>query len=194
MGDHFRVYAPDEAGSDGYPLAWHSIDGGPGVKHLAREAAGHRCVRCLHPYPQGAGEWSRCEPTTCRHGGPVRWLDPDGDWVEFDLGTTPLCSTTPDGDRRTVEAQWRILTVHHLRQGREAKRDLRWWNLAPLCQRCHLQVQRKVHMERVYPWPHTEWFRPYVAGWYAWAYLGEELTREQAEARVDELLALEAAA
>jgi hypothetical protein len=49
-------------------------------------------------------------------------------------------------------------------------------------------------MERIYPWEHTEWFRPYAAGWYAYAYLGQDITREEAEARLDELLALEAAA
>jgi hypothetical protein len=51
-----------------------------------------------------------------------------------------------------------------------------------LCQRCHLQIQGKVKMERVYPWPHSEWFRPYVAGYYAWTYLGEEITRAEAAA------------
>ena len=28
----FRVYEPHECGGDGYPIAWHEIDGGPGVK------------------------------------------------------------------------------------------------------------------------------------------------------------------
>jgi hypothetical protein len=87
-----------------------------------------------------------------------------------------------------VEARWRILTVHHLDGN---KGNCRWWNLAALCQRCHLQIQGKVQMARVYPWPHSEWFKPYVAGYYAWTYLGEDLTREEAEARMDELLALE---
>ncbi len=49
-------------------------------------------------------------------------------------------------------------------------------------------------MERVYPWPHTAWFRPYVAGYYAWTYLGEDLSRAEVEARLDELLTLECAA
>lgn len=163
MSDPFRVYEPDECGPDGYPHAWHET-----VKHLVREQAGNRCVRCGHPYTKGAGEWSRCD-SACTHDGPVRGCL-DG------LGQ---------------EARWRILTVHHLRLGSEAKRDLRWWNLAALCQRCHLQVQGKVVMERIWPWPHTAWFEPYVAGWYAWAYLGEDLTRDETMARLDELLALE---
>ena len=90
-----------------------------------------------------------------------------------------------------VEARWRILTVHHLTG---VKSDLRWWNLAALCQRCHLQVQGKVRMERVYPWEHSAWFRPYVAGYYAWTYLGEDLSRRETLARLDELLALECVA
>ena len=44
------------------------------------------------------------------------------------------------------------------------------------------------------PWvmtEHSEWFRPYVAGFYAQKYLGESLDRAQVESRLDELLALE---
>ena len=84
------------------------------------------------------------------------------------------------------------LTVHHL--------DLNpannmWWNLVPLCQRCHLRIQGKVILDR--PWvmtEHSEWFKPYVAGFYAWKYRGEKLSRVETMARLDELLALEQAA
>ena len=175
MPDPYRVYSADECGKDGYPWAWHGIGvgSGSGVKDLVRHEAGGRCVRCHHPYAQGAGEWSPCD-ARCKHHGPLRCL----------------VSATPQR-AGAIEAQWRILTVHHLRLGADAKRDLRWWNLAALCQRCHLQIQGKVQMERIWPWPHSEWFRPYAAGWYAFAYLGEDLTREQTMARLDELLALE---
>jgi hypothetical protein len=186
----FRVYEPDECGPDGYPLAWHSIDGGLGVKHLVRAAAGNRCVRCGHPYTPGAGEWSPCD-ARCTHAGPTRSRG-----VVVDDDRTPIQRYGRLGDHLVgaPEARWRILTVHHLRLGDEHKRDLRWWNLAALCQRCHLQIQGKVQMERIWPWPHSDWFKPYAAGWYAWSYLGENLTREQTEARLDELLALELAA
>lgn len=83
------------------------------------------------------------------------------------------------------------LTVHHLDNN---KSNCAWWNLTALCQRCHLSIQGRVDMDR--PWvmqEHTPWFRPYVAAFYAWKYLGEELTREETEARLDELLALERA-
>jgi hypothetical protein len=38
---------------------------------------------------------------------------------------------------------------------------------------------------------HSEWFKPYVAGFYAYRYLGKEYVRGEVEARLDELLALE---
>lgn len=98
------------------------------------------------------------------------------------------CDELCNHDRQV--RSWRILTVHHL-DGNKA--NCRWWNLVALCQRCHLQIQGRVRMERVWPWEHSEWFRPYVAGFYAWMYLGEDLTRDQVDARLDELLALERA-
>jgi hypothetical protein len=55
------------------------------------------------------------------------------------------------------------LTVHHLDINPE---NSAWWNLAPLCQRCHLSIQSKVIMERPYMFSHSEWFRPYVAAYY----------------------------
>jgi hypothetical protein len=80
---------------------------------------------------------------------------------------------------------WRILTVHHL-DGQ--KSNCRWWNLAALCQRCHLTIQGKVRMDQAYMHEHSEWFRPYVAGYYAFTVLGLELTRPEVEARMEELL------
>jgi len=163
----YRIYLDTECGKDGYPWIWHER-----LKHEVREDAGNRCVRCGHPYAKGAGEWSACDEQ-CVHAGPTR-----------------ICGDDQNLGWRT-EARWRILTVHHL-NGR--KDDCRWWNLAALCQRCHLTIQGKVQMARVWPWEHSEWFKPYVAGYYAAVYLGEDLTREEAEARMDELLALERAA
>jgi hypothetical protein len=192
-----RVYDPSECGDDRYPLAWHDLGDGYGVKHIVRELAGHRCVRCLHPYVCGEtpGKWSPCD-ARCEHRGPIRWQPIDragiGDACGWNLD--PEALAVPDTSRWRVEALQRILTVHHLRLGHDAKRDLRWWNLAALCQRCHLQIQGKVQMERVWPHEHSEWFKPYAAGWYAWSYLGLELSRSEVEDRLDSLLALELAA
>ena len=185
----FRVYDLDYVGLDGYPAEWHQT-----IKHLVREAAGHRCVRCGHPYQKGDGEWSDCDEW-CTHKGPIRILNR---FATENLGRGPVWDEGAKIDAlgaahfavttQSVQARWRILTVHHLNGHKE---DCRWWNLVSLCQRCHLRVQRVVLMERVWPWEHSEWFKPYVAGYYASVYLGEEITREQAVSRMNELLALE---
>lgn len=56
------------------------------------------------------------------------------------------------------------LTVHHIDLN---KSNCEWWNLAALCQRCHLQIQHKVIIERAFMFEHSDWFKPYVAGYYA---------------------------
>jgi hypothetical protein len=186
----FHVYEPSECGEDGYPFEWHKT-----VKQLVRAQAGHRCIRCSHPYPLGIrescpkGEWTPCDEQ-CVHFTPIRIAVNKRPWTVREQGEIGPQDYRLDRGVE-VEARWRILTVHHLRLGHDAKRDLRWWNLCALCQRCHLQIQGKVQMERIWPWPHSDWFKPYAAGWYAHAYLAEDLTRTEVEARMDELLALE---
>lgn len=202
----FRCYRDHELQLDGYPLEWKV------VKHIVRAKADDRCVRCGHPYRVGqhsmetkeiAGSvqyvsWSPCD-ASCVHGGPARVREarfPGAPWQEVDLSTIGQSAAEARLDegplglmvRYDVEAAWRILTVHHLNGD---KSDLRWWNLASLCQRCHLTIQGKVHMDRPWPHPHSDWFKPYAAGWYAERYLGEALTREQVDERIDELLDLE---
>lgn len=78
------------------------------------------------------------------------------------------------------------LTIHHadLNPANNA-----WHNLLCLCQRCHLQIQAKVIMERVWMFEHTPWFRPYVAGYYAAQY-GLPDDEMSVLARVEELIAL----
>lgn len=194
------------------------------LKARVRREAGHRCVRCLHPYvPKGDAAmlgvepsgmvpvvvkgqsvglgflaqefemawipWSACDEQ-CRHAGPTRFFNDQDEWVETPPDQPAVVIEEIGGEfgRGRVEAIWRVLTVHHL-DGDKA--NVRWWNLVALCQRCHLEIQAKVVMERVYPHEHSPWFRPYVAGYYAWVYLKEELTRAEVEERMDELLALE---
>lgn len=213
-----RLYSADELGRDGYPPEWHLLpmehpllDEADlvlpgGIKDVVRAFAGHRCVRCRHPYGHGRpvgprGEWTPCDEH-CTHRGPARYRPGWSELGEAASGyadVDPWAAETATPPEATagdlivggidIEAQWRILTVHHL-DGNKA--NCRWWNLVALCQRCHLQIQGRVQMERVWPWEHSEWFRPYVAGYYALVYLGEEIEREEAEARMDELLALEA--
>lgn len=56
------------------------------------------------------------------------------------------------------------LTVHHLDIDPS---NCAWWNIPALCQRCHLHIQGKVVMEQPYLFEHSNWFKPYVAGYYA---------------------------
>jgi 5-methylcytosine-specific restriction endonuclease McrA len=97
----------------------------------------------------------------------------------------------PDGDRFLVgevvvvacdercthprDGKMRALTVHHLDGD---KSNCRWWNLLALCQWCHLSVQARVQVSQVYLWEHSDWFKPYAAGYYAYSILGLETTRE----------------
>lgn len=164
------------------------------AKRLAvRAAAGHRCVRCGHPFESGQhgkGEWSPCDEQ-CTHNGPMRITSHD------DCRDAPMIlevarrnagDIVKDSNTALVEAKWRVLTVHHL-DGDKAN-DY-WANTVALCQRCHLQIQTTVD-PRV-PWflEHSTWFKPYAAGIYAVKYEGREITRKEAMARMDELLAYE---
>lgn len=198
--------------------------GAGSIKALVRQLAGHRCVRCLHPFRVGvsglweksttleavndprlfaeaelaeqlgppmddprATLWSDCD-ALCRHVGPMRAQTTEG-WHPFepksaDVTGPAVMAIAP----AKMQAAWRILTVHHLN---ELKNDCRWWNLAALCQRCHLEIQGKVNMAQIWPHEHTEWFRVYAAGYYAAVYEKRDITREEAEERMEELLGYE---
>lgn len=80
------------------------------------------------------------------------------------------------------------LTVHHF-DGNKSNNE--WWNLMALCQRCHLKVQGRVNPEITYFLEHSEWAKLYIAGFYAKKYEGRLITKDEARARLDELLALE---
>ena len=143
----FRLYEPHECGKDGYPFEWHNS-----LKHLVRELAGHRCERCRHPYECGAhgtGEWSPCD-AQCRHPG-------TGDFRVIAVVGQPTL----------LESHWRILTVHHLDGN---KMNCESWNLAALCQKCHLTIQGRVKMDQMFfaeLLDVSEWFKPHLEGYYA---------------------------
>ena len=144
-----------------YPPDW------PAISNATWAAAGHRCIRCGHPYRKGAhgkGEWTPCDSHCTHSDGPTRIV------------------------AGVIEAQWRILTVHHFDGN---KSNCAWWNLLALCQRCHLRIQGHVNPQQPYMFEHSEWLKPYVAGFYAWKYEGKQLSREQVMARLVELLAYE---
>ena len=84
-------------------------------------------------------------------------------------------------------ASGHVLTVHHM-DGK--KGNGRWWNLLALCQRCHLRIQARLIPERPWLFAHSAWFIPYVCGFYASFYGGQEITREEAEADPERWLRL----
>ena len=55
-----------------------------------------------------------------------------------------------------------VLTVHHLDGDKSNNAE---WNLAVLCQRCHLHIQGKVFMPQFYMFEHSDWFKPHVEGY-----------------------------
>jgi hypothetical protein len=76
------------------------------------------------------------------------------------------------------------LTVHHMNMDPS---NNRWWNLLALCQRCHLHVQAKVIIERPFIFEHSDWFKPYVAGYYAWLH-GIRDDKDYVLENIDQLL------
>jgi hypothetical protein len=76
------------------------------------------------------------------------------------------------------------LTTHHLDLN---KSNCAWWNLAALCQRCHLRIQGKVVMERFWMFEHSDWFKIYAAGYYA-NLMGLPDDRGYVEEHLDEIL------
>jgi hypothetical protein len=58
-----------------------------------------------------------------------------------------------------------VLTVHHLDGDKSNNAD---WNLAALCQRCHLKVQARVKMDQLFfdqIIDVSEWFVPHLEGY-----------------------------
>lgn len=164
-----------------YPKDWDDIG------DRVRAEAGHRCIRCGHPFEtgkHGKGEWTPCD-CQCSHGGPLAHAA-GGFIVPFETDKTAAWHVR--GGNLKVVAQWRILTVHHL-DGNKA--NCVWWNLLPLCQRCHLQIQTRLNPDIPYFLEHSDWFKPYVAGFYAKKYENRDITRDEAMARIEQLLAYE---
>jgi len=65
-----------------------------------------------------------------------------------------ICTHPRDGKQR-------MLTVHHLDMNKVNVAD---WNLAALCQGCHLSIQGRVDFEQGYMLSHSDWMRPHVEG------------------------------
>lgn len=170
-----------------YPPDWQEIS------DRVWAEAGHRCIRCFHPYRKGEhgkGEWSPCDGL-CQHGGPLAYLFWDGILgKEFpaDNASEVIKTASTLGSHAIVVARWRVATVHHL-DGNKA--NCVWWNLLALCQRCHLKTQARVNPHQPYMLEHEEWFKPYAAGFYAFKYECRQIDRSTAVAEMERLLAWE---
>ena len=114
----------------------------PEIAKAVKDLAGWRCRRCLHPH-ETPSNLVDCD----------RYCDPI--WHPETWELIPL--------RRQ-----RILTVHHL-DGR--KLNMAHWNLAALCQVCHLFIQgitqhrMDIFYERKDFMATELWLRPYKDGW-----------------------------
>lgn len=160
---------------------------GPARRLKVREEAGHRCIRCGHPFEtgkHGKGEWTPCD-RKCTHHGPVA-VQYKGQVIPVD--SSQIARLVNAGC--AILAQWRILTVHHFDGD---KSNDAWWNTLALCQRCHLTIQGRIDPYIPFFFEHSAWAKPYIAGFYAWKYEGKMITREEAIERMDELLAYEKA-
>ena len=56
------------------------------------------------------------------------------------------------------DGKQRVLTVHHLDGD---KNNSEWWNLAALCQVCHLHVQAAYHPDQIPLFELESWLVPY---------------------------------
>ena len=162
-----------------YPEYWDDL------AEKTKNLAGWRCVRCRHPHESPKERIpcdARCDLT--RHNEIAS--------VAIMLGAAKhpnmIWEYRQPGTGLWYSQRQRVLTVHHLDGN---KGNSAWWNLAALCQVCHLQIQGKVKMEQIFMMEHSEWFKPYVAGYYAHKYEDRHLTREEVMAELDELLQLE---
>ena len=78
-----------------------------------------------------------------------------------------------------------MLTVHHLEGNHGDKFNIELWNLAALCQRCHLRVQNKIKFLRIpqrfnwenlsyYPLTeHSPWMARHIKAYNVWAFLND---------------------
>lgn len=165
-----------------YPEDWEAI------ANAVKDSVGWRCARCNHPGARWIPDTENAEQVAAvlleklgqfQRSYRIRYVE-DGAYL---IAVWVPC----DGCLHVPDQKQRVLTVHHLDGN---KGNSAWWNLCPLCQVCHLQIQSVVVMDQSYLWKHSPWFRPYAAGYYASQYLKQDLSRPEVETRLEELLAL----
>ena len=88
--------------------------------------------------------------------------DYPANWPEISLAVKTMALWKCRRCRRSHDvASGYVLTVHHL-DGDKA--NCEWWNLAALCQRCHLKIQARVNMNQMFMFGHSAWMKPFVEG------------------------------
>ena len=134
MARHFGEYPPD----------W------PAIAKRIKDAAGNRCERCHHP-AEGPWKMGRAALEALIAHAP------------YELDMIPFPGHAPCDEQCTHprDGKQRMLTVHHLDLN---KRNIEGWNLAALCQGCHLHIQGVVDMTQDYMGEHTDWMKPHVDG------------------------------
>lgn len=133
----------------------------PTISRRTKDDARNRCVRCGHRFHYSTGESLPCD-IMCRVSRRCR--------ANVILGRGGIHN----------------FGVHHLDGD---KGNVRWWNLLPLCNSCHLSIQARVDPEQAYLWEHSDWFKPFVAGFYAWQ-RGLEVERAEIERDLPKYLAM----
>lgn len=129
------------------------------ISDAAKKAVGYRCVRCGHPFDERGRPLAcdaQCDPTRGRR-----------------LQSAALTGTPSPHDYLSIGLNY---GVHHFDGD---KGNNRWWNLLPLCNSCHLNVQARVVPERAFLFAHSEWAKPYIGGFYAWWFAGADEPRER---------------
>ena len=147
-----------------YPCDWARI-----ALHVKQDAD-YRCVRCRHPFHTAMvfGIPAFCD-SLC---DPARGL-------HLKRGMA-----TPHHPERLNGINY---GVHHFDGN---KSNCRWWNLMALCNSCHLTIQALVIPERPWLFEHSEWMRPYVAGYYAFTYASLDLPREEVMRDIERYIAM----
>lgn len=76
------------------------------------------------------------------------------------------------------------LTVHHLIPDKSLCED---WNLAALCQRCHLSIQARVNMfQKIFDFVDiSDWFKPHFEGFEKWRVDGWNKLADVLEGKVE---------
>ena len=110
---------------------------------------------------------------------PPEWVDVARKIKEMNNWKCERCGVRNNED----EPDGTMLTVHHLDGN---KFNLEYWNLAALCQRCHLRVQARVdflHIPLVWDWvmnrgsllsTHSYWMSKHIKDYNLWAWLNDK--------------------